>query len=53
MVDTTTITVRTEQAERLHDLKGRGDSYADVVERLLAEHDDRDAEQSENQRAST
>jgi predicted CopG family antitoxin len=51
MVETTTITIRESQAERLHDLKRRGDSYADVVERLLSEHES-DAEQSDKHQAS-
>lgn len=35
-METTTIEVREDQAEDLHDLKERGDSYKDVIDRLLA-----------------
>jgi predicted CopG family antitoxin len=35
-METTTIEVREDQADALHDLKDRGDSYKDVIERLLA-----------------
>ena len=33
----TTLSVSITLAERLHDLKNRGDSYEDVIWRLLAE----------------
>ena len=38
MADTTTIRLETETADELHGLKRRGDSYDDVVSRLLEEH---------------
>jgi len=38
MADTTTIEVREDQADALHDLKERGDSYKDVLDRLLRRH---------------
>lgn len=44
MADTTTIEVREDQADDLHELKERGDSYKDVLDRLLALADDLDRE---------
>lgn len=38
MADTTTIEVREDQADALHELKERGDSYKDVLDRLLDRH---------------
>lgn len=35
MADTTTIEILEDQADALHDLKERGDSYKDVLDRLL------------------
>ena len=35
MTDTTTIEVTEEQADELHKLKQRGESYKDVLDRLL------------------
>jgi len=48
-MDTTTIEVRVDQAEQLHDLKERGDSYKDVLDRLLALVDEKtdDADQED------
>jgi hypothetical protein len=36
--ETAHVRVYEEDADALHDLKNRGDSYADVVSRLLDEH---------------
>lgn len=42
MADTTTIEIREDQADALHELKERGDSYKDVLDRILALADDLD-----------
>lgn len=38
MADTTTIEILEDQADALHDLKERGDSFKDVLGRLLEQH---------------
>ena len=51
----TTIRVDDETADALHGLKGRGDSYDDVVRRLLADADETHrspTEDFENENAS-
>ena len=37
MADTTTVAVKPETADELHALKNRGESYDDVIQRLLSE----------------
>lgn len=36
----TSIRVKSETADKLHDLKNRGDSYDDVINRLIEEHNE-------------
>ena len=40
MPDSTTIQVTEKTADELHDLKDRGDSYDDVISRLLEAYTD-------------
>lgn len=40
MPDYTSIRVTHDTADKLHDLKDRGDSYEDVILRLMDEDDD-------------
>ena len=44
MADTTNITVRDDQWEELDSRKGRGDSFADVIDDLLEQADEGDDE---------
>jgi len=41
-MDRTTISVADETADELHDMKQRGDSYDDVIRRLIADFKDDD-----------
>ena len=36
---TTTIAVADQTADKLHDMKNRGESYDDVIQRLLGSYD--------------